>query len=97
MVCACPPVAGDPVDIRGIDINQIAIGGIDALIFENARNFRQDVRTRIEIIRIENTDHFAGRQENPFVHGIVNPVIRFGNKLVDQVLIAKNGRQCCIG
>ena len=92
MMSTCPPVTDDPIHIRRINIDEIAITGVDASIFQHLGNIVQNMRIGIKIVRIENTDHITGRQINSFVHGIVNPVIRFGNKFVDQAGIEKSNR-----
>jgi hypothetical protein len=50
-------------------------------MLHDCHNSREHISVRIDIIGVEKTDDLARRERQPFVHGIVEPLIGFRDNL----------------
>jgi len=59
------PIPGDSFHVRRVDIDEVAVAGVDTSIFKDTGHLFQDTRMGIEIIRIENADNIPVAREIP--------------------------------
>ncbi len=75
------PVTHHLVHVDAVDVHQVRITGLRIFVFERSRNAFQDPVVCVDIVGIEKTDNIAGGRCDALVHGVVQPVIGFGDEM----------------
>src|SRR6056297_4334467 len=69
------PVPDHLFGVVEIHVAQIPVNDIDLFRSKRGDDLLEDFGGFVEVVGIEETDHFSCRESDPFSHGIVNPLV----------------------